>query len=343
LWYHFAIMFEALFILTTLDAGTRVGRYLVQDALGHVYKPLGQTKNLAANALASLLIVCGWGYFLIQGVRDPLGGINSLWPLFGIANQMLAAIALCLGTTVLLKMQLSNLGAESQVQPPSSKALQRSESRKPKVGKPVIALVTLAPLTWLLAVTMTAGVQKIFHSDQRIGFLAQASSLAEKQPGLNATLQSAKAAGDAAMIKAAEKAAHTNQVLRFNNILDAFVAGGFLVLVAAIVLLSVREWILLLARRKLAILRETEPVWLPDFAVAEARPLQVTALLALAFALLKELSGQAHLERAQETQACAACAGQGSEGQTESSQTKTKAQLYVEATEDRFNGIRRCC
>jgi carbon starvation protein len=313
LWYHFAIMFEALFILTTLDAGTRVGRYLLQDALGQVWKPLGETKNRGANVFASLLVVAGWGYFLIQGIYDPYGGINSLWPLFGIANQMLAAIALCLGTTVILKMGL--LGEMA----PTTAA-----KAKPS---PKLALITFLPLVWLFTVTMTAGHAKIFHSDPRIGFLAQVKALNEKVPALEQAVAAATASGNQEAIKDATKALRTNRVVQFNNRLDAVVTAVFVALVAAVALLSFREWILLLARRKLAVLRESEPIWLPEYAIAESRPLHVASLLALGLALIKELSGQSHLERAQ-SNAC---------------HNEKPTQVYCDATEQRFNGIRRCC
>jgi carbon starvation protein len=325
LWYHFAIMFEALFILTTLDAGTRVGRYLIQDALGHVWKPLGDIRSVPANVVASVLVVAGWGYFLIQGVRDPLGGINSLWPLFGIANQLLASIALCLATTVILKMQLND----------------------PKAGRPWLALVTLIPLVWLLSVTMTAGWQKIYHPSPKIGFLAAARAQTEQLAAQTQALEAARATGDAAAVAAAQKAVNTTRALRFNNRLDAVVAGTFLVLVALILLLSLREWVLLAARKKLAQLSETPPVWLPEYAVAEGKPLKLFNLFALALLLLKELSGQAAVDRAQQHAAlCPAAPGRVKvdllAGRV-AHEPLPRGLAYVRAADERFHSPNRCC
>jgi carbon starvation protein len=337
LWYHFAIMFEALFILTTIDAGTRVARYILQDFLGHLWKPLGDTRNLGGNLVASGLMVCGWGYFLVQGVRDPLGGINSLWPLFGIANQMLAAIALCLATTLILKMELGRRGQ-------STPELPAAERRS---GRPWLALVSFVPLVWLVSVTFTAGVQKIGHSDPRIGFLAQAAQLAERVPALDSAARAAEASRQPEAVAQARKALLSNRTLRFNNLLDAVVAGVFLALVSVILALSAREWILLLRRRKPPVLCETTPTWLPDYAVAEGgRTLGGAAgTAALVLALTKELSGEAAWERAQQAPPACSCPDQGdrSFGRGDGSGARSKGRLYAAETERRYRTPNRCC
>jgi carbon starvation protein len=316
LWYHFAIMFEALFILTTLDAGTRVGRYLLQDFLGNIWKPLADVKSTGANVLASFLVVVGWGYFLIQGVRDPLGGINSLWPLFGIANQLLASIALCLATTVILKMQL----------------LKRDSGAG---GHPAIALVTLIPLAWLLTVTITAGVQKIGSNDPRIGFLAFADTLEQKAPLLEQAVATARGTGVQATIEAAEKALRNNKILLFNQYLDAVVAGAFLVLVALVATICVWEWSRLVARRRAPELHESPAVFLPDYAVVEGRGLGTLGAAALTVALLKELSGEAETARMAKEDAVVCC--------EEHERARTADEIYVAALDHRYKSIRRCC
>ncbi|HVN42239.1 MAG TPA: carbon starvation CstA family protein [Steroidobacteraceae bacterium] len=196
-WYHFAILFEALFILTAVDAGTRAGRFMIQDILGHAYKPLGDTEFLPGNVLGTLLCVSAWGYFLYQGVVDPLGGINTLWQLFGVGNQMLAGIALLLCTSVLVKMKRERY-----------------------------AWVTLVPTAWLLITTLTAGLQKIFSPDPKLGFLATANKF-------SAALAEGK-------VLAPAKSLTDMQRVVFNNHLDAAVCGLFVLLVAAMCVFAVK-------------------------------------------------------------------------------------------------------
>ena len=223
IWYHFAIMFEALFILTVLDAGTRVGRFMIQELGGRVWKPFARTGWMPAVLLSSALIVAMWGYFLYQGVIDPLGGINSLWPLFGIANQLLASVALVVATTILLKM-----------------------------GRTRWIWVTMAPMAWLVIVTMTASYQKLFDANPRIGFLSYANLL---------TAQIA-----AGKIPAA-KLVDTQRVI-FNQRLDAAVTVVLASMVLVLIIEALIQWYALLSKRREAVLHESPYVatqWAPGF------------------------------------------------------------------------------
>jgi carbon starvation protein len=195
-WYHFAILFEALFILTAVDAGTRAGRFMLQDLLGVIHPSLRRTESLPANLVATALCVAAWGYFLYQGVVDPLGGINTLWPLFGISNQMLAGIALMLGTVVLFRMKRERF-----------------------------AWVTIAPTVWLLACTLTAGLQKILPGSPKVSFMAHAEKL-------SATLAEGKLAAPAKSV------AQMRQMI-FNDYVDAGLTALFILVMASVVVYGV--------------------------------------------------------------------------------------------------------
>jgi carbon starvation protein len=304
LWYHFALMFEALFILTTLDAGTRVGRYLLQDTLGKLIPKFGDTKSMGAGVLASLLIVIGWGFFLIMGVRDPDGGVKALWPIFGIANQMLAAIAMCFATTILIKMQL-----------------QRGRTL-------AVALVTFIPLVTLLTITVTAGSIKVWDQNPKIGFLAAAEAAKAKVAAIENQIE-------AASTPELQKALKTQRTLQFNNKVDAGVTSTFIVLVSLIFLLSVYEWWRLISRSKAPALSETAPVYLPDGVVGSPSGAAAMGAVALGLTMIKELSGQADVDRAMARAEVCDCA--------EARTPRGRQNVFLTSLDERYRTPRRCC
>ncbi|GHA76498.1 carbon starvation protein A [Lysobacter bugurensis] len=196
-WYHYAILFEALFILTTIDAGTRVARFMIQELIGLAYPPFQRTESWAANVVCTGLAVAGWGWFLYQGVVDPLGGINTLWPLFGIANQMLAGIALVFCCVVMVRMKRERY-----------------------------LWIPLVPTAWLLICTMTAGWQKLFHPDPKIGFLSNAARFAD-------------AAARGELLAPAASLAEMERIV-FNNRLDAALCALFMAVLLAMVAFGIR-------------------------------------------------------------------------------------------------------
>jgi len=229
LWYHFAIMFEALFILTIIDAGTRVGRFMLQDALGHIWKPLGRTSWYPSILFTSAVIVAAWGNFLWQGVKDPLGGINSLWPLFGICNQLLATVALCVATTIIVKMACAKpdrIKAEGTETGDLKARVGTIPEQKVRLS---YIFITLVPLCWLVAVTFTASWHKVLDPNPRVGFLAHATQLAK---------------------------AGANPRLIFNDRLDATVTGVLVIMVAMILIESALECVRIISGNKSAVTKE---------------------------------------------------------------------------------------
>ena len=278
LWYHFAIMFEALFILTTLDAGTRVGRYLLQDFLGHLWKPMGNIRSFWAGLTASLLIVAGWGGILITGLLNPDGGTKALWPIFGIANQLLAAIALCLAVTILLKQGLKN-------------------RREGNSGHgPLVAWVAGLPLAALLIITFTAGLQKLFHPSPKIGFAALAQAQSVKIADLE---KSVAAIAGGAIPPAIAKPLATAHTIRWNAQFDWGITAIFLGFAALLTVLSMVEWGRLLWGKKLSELREEIPVWLPESSVRSQTSGSSLGVAAIVWALVRHWSGASDVERAQ--------------------------------------------
>lgn len=226
-WYHFAILFEALFILTAVDAGTRACRFMVQDTVGIVIPALKNSHNFVGNMVGTAVAVAGWGFFVYQGVTDPLGGINSLWPLFGVGNQMLAAMALILGTVILFKMK-----------------------------KEKYVWVTIVPTIFLFITCMTAGWQKIFHSNPKIGFLAQANRFSD-----------AIASGE--ILKPAKSIEEMQRIVLSNQINAALCA--FFMIVAIIMIIAAIGAIRRALASPVPTVNESEAIYRDDVAVGEVK------------------------------------------------------------------------
>ena len=279
---------------------------------------------------------------IAQATSNTEGGVKALWPVFGIGNQMLAAIAFCLATTIILKSQLLDKNGSTAGQ---------AEPRRRR--RPALALVTFIPLTWLLAVTMTAGVQKIFHPDKTIGFLAAAAALEKAYPDLEVKWNAARASGDPGQIEAAKRAVAANRIQHFNSIVDTAVTAIFLSLVGMIVVLSVWEWIRLLTLRKPAQLRESPPIWLPEPAITSGGPsLNWVRRAALLLTLAKEMSGEATLDRAERagqgdcpSRACPnpPAAAEAGAGARKPLSTGPKGEFYAKMLEQKYSTFNRCC